>query len=70
MTSGSPAHDTAAAKASCAVDQVRLAWRAGESPILDLLDALFTQLAAEDALSQAQIAELCARDALFVALGG
>jgi outer membrane protein TolC len=62
--------DTAAAKARSAADQVRSAWRAGESPILDLLEAERSQLAAEEALAQAQTSDLRDRAGLFAALGG
>jgi multidrug efflux system outer membrane protein len=62
--------DTAAMKARSAADQVRRAWRAGESPILDLLDAQRSQLAAEEALVQARTAELRDHAGLFAALGG
>jgi multidrug efflux system outer membrane protein len=62
--------DTAAAKSRSAADQVRRAWRAGESPILDLLEAERNQLAAEEALAQAQTADLRDRAGLFAALGG
>jgi NodT family efflux transporter outer membrane factor (OMF) lipoprotein len=62
--------DTAAAKARSAADQVRRAWRAGESPILDLLEAERNQLAAEEALAQAQTADLRDHAGLFAALGG
>jgi multidrug efflux system outer membrane protein len=62
--------DTAAAKSRSAADQVRRAWRAGESPILDLLEAERNQLAAEEALAQAQTADLRDHAGLFAALGG
>jgi multidrug efflux system outer membrane protein len=62
--------DTAASKARGAAVQVREAWRAGESPILDLLEAQRGELAAEEAQVEARTAEMRDHAGLFAALGG
>ena len=62
--------DTAASKARGAAVQVREAWRAGESPILDLLDAQRGELAAQEAQVEARTAEMRDHAGLFAALGG
>jgi outer membrane protein TolC len=59
----------AATKAGSAAEQVRTAWRAGQLPILDSLEADRTRLGAEDAHVQSQTAVLRDQAQLYAALG-
>jgi NodT family efflux transporter outer membrane factor (OMF) lipoprotein len=60
----------AAAKAASASGQVRTAWRAGQLPILDALEADRIRLESEDALTQSQTAVLRDQAQLYASLGG
>ena len=60
----------AAARARSATEQVRNAWRAGELPILDLLEAERAQLATDDALEQVRTAVLLDQVLLYSVLAG
>jgi multidrug efflux system outer membrane protein len=60
----------AASDATKAADQIRQAWTAGESPILDVLEADRVRFAAEAALADSQASEQLDRATLFAALGG
>ena len=61
---------SAASQASSAADQIQRAWRAGETPFLDVLQAQRVQLAAQNALSQVKTAQWQNQATLVNALGG
>ena len=61
---------SAASQASSAAEQIQRAWRAGETPFLDVLQAQRVQLAAQNALSQVKTAQWQNQATLVNALGG
>ncbi|MNY10860.1 Toluene efflux pump outer membrane protein TtgI precursor [compost metagenome] len=61
---------SAASQASSAAEQIQRAWRAGETPFLDVLQAQRVQLTAQNALSQVKTAQWQNQAALVNALGG
>ncbi|MBV4477576.1 efflux transporter outer membrane subunit [Pseudomonas botevensis] len=61
---------SAATQASSATEQIQRAWRAGEAPFLDVLQAQRVQLAAQNALSQVKTAQWQNQAILVNALGG
>jgi outer membrane protein TolC len=60
----------AASEATHAADQLRRAWRAGEIPILDVLEADRARFSSEAALAESETVERLDAAALFAALGG
>jgi NodT family efflux transporter outer membrane factor (OMF) lipoprotein len=65
---GAALADAASGYASAAT-RVRSAWKNGEAPFLDVLDADRSRLSAEDALAQSRIAQSETLVALYAALG-
>jgi len=62
--------ERAAVEAAAAAEQTRRAWTAGETSILDVLEADRARFAAEAALVDSDTAERLDRAALYAALGG